>query len=154
MGNEARMRPATALGQLPPLPPLAVLMAPTASRARPNARKRLDDSAFIGPSGTKRTLADRDGRQRDRDSATDDLARVKRKRTDQINLPAASSAHTYAQDDDSGLVVCVLLSFSHHKPSADRITRRSTFRCCRPLPSINTSLNGTSSRSYNLAHTL
>ena len=28
-----------------------------------NARKRMDDSAFVGPSGTKRTLGERDPQQ-------------------------------------------------------------------------------------------
>lgn len=48
-------------------------MGPAPQRARLNARKRLDDSAFIGPSGVKRSNADK---------AEGSDARLKRKRVD------------------------------------------------------------------------
>ncbi|KAH7104134.1 hypothetical protein BKA62DRAFT_693656 [Auriculariales sp. MPI-PUGE-AT-0066] len=77
-------------------------MAPPTNRARPNARKRMDDSAFIGPSGTKRTA---DRQQRDRgDVGPDELTRVKRKRLDSATA-AANAAANSAFDDDGSIVL-------------------------------------------------
>ncbi|KZW01982.1 hypothetical protein EXIGLDRAFT_736721 [Exidia glandulosa HHB12029] len=61
-------------------------MAPQPQRARPSARKRLDDSAFVGPSNLKRTAPDKpDGVD----------GRTKRKRVDQPN-PNAVGNTSYA----------------------------------------------------------
>lgn len=103
--DQAEGRRFSALTQTTTTAPLA--MAPQPPRARPSARKRMDDSAFVGPSGVKRTAPDKP-------EGSD--ARTKRKRVDQPNpniigntsyagVPTTAAMRRPVDDDDASSVV-------------------------------------------------